>query len=294
LAVEKPDVSAYISNRLRFLGQVISPAGLIVFLAAGLCAQEAQTVVTSAAALPKTPSSTLAHEPSSSQPGDSQSQQPGPDPKLGESSVPQQNSEQTPIAKEQPKRILYIIPNYRAVSADASVAPLDAMGKFNLFRDDSFDYSTFIYVGLLAGIGMTEHSVPQFGNGADAFSRYYWHIFADQALGNSFTEFMLPVVFKQDPRYFTKGHGGFFNRTGYALSRLVITRTDSGSSQINYSEVIGNGAAAGISGLYYPTQYRTWTKTGQRWAQQLALDGVFNVVKEFWPDIRHSVLRQRD
>ena len=50
--------------------------------------------------------------------------------------------------------------------------------------------------------------------------------------------------------------------------------------------------AAGISGLYYPDKYRTWTKTGQRWLEQLALDGTFNVLKEFWPDIRHSVLHR--
>lgn len=287
-------LNGHISDRLRFVGQLVSLAGLVVFLAVALRAQEDQKVVASWDA-PNAPSSTLTDEPSSSSlPGESQPPQPGPDPDLGESSALERSSAQTPVAKEQPKRILYIIPNYRAVSADADVPPLDAMGKFKLFRDDSFDYSTFIYVGLLAGIGTAERNVPQFGNGADAFSRYYWHIFADQAVGNSFTEFMLPVVFKQDPRYFTDGHGGFFNRTVYAISRLVVTRTDSGSSRINYSEVIGNGAAAGISGLYYPAPYRTWTKTGQRWGQQLALDGVFNVVKEFWPDIRHSVLHQRD
>lgn len=282
------------THKLGILYRMISPAVFVVLLAAGLCAQEIQPVAASGDALPNAPSSALAQEQSSSQPGGAQSQEPGPDPKLGDSSVIEQSSARTPVAKEQPKRILYVIPNYRAVSADANVPPLDAKGKFNLFLDDSFDYSTFVYVTFLAGIGMAESSVPQFGDGPDAFGKYYWHIFADQALGNSFTEFMLPVVFKQDPRYFTKGHGSFFNRTGYALSRLVITRTDSDSSQINYSEIIGNGAAAGISGLYYPAQYRTWTKTGQRWVQQLALDAAFNVVKEFWPDIRHSVLHQKE
>ncbi len=284
----------FVSDTLSFLGRGVLLAGLLVFLAGGLCAQDTQKVFASSDA-PNAPSSTVTEEPSSSSLSeDSQSRQPGPDPELGELPVPERSSAQTPVAKEQPKRILYIIPNYRAVSADATVPPLDAMGKFKLFRDDSFDYSTFIYVGLLAGIGMAERNVPQFGDGADAFSRYYWHIFADQALGNSFTEFILPAAFKQDPRYFTKGQGGVFNRTVYAVSRLVVTRTDSGSSQINYSEIIGNGAAAGISGLYYPAPYRTWTKTGQRWGQQLALDGAFNVVKEFWPDIRHSVLRQKN
>jgi len=269
--------------------RVVLLTGLTIFLGAGLWAQETQAV---AAALPNAPSYSQDQEQSPSRPGDLTPRQPGPDPSLPESSVPEQNSAQTPISKEQPKRILFIIPNYRAVSADAVVPPLDARGKFNLMVEDSFDYSTFISVGLLAGISQARGSVPQFDDGSLAYAQYYWHIFVDQAVGNAFTEFLLPVAFKQDPRYFTKGHGGFFNRTGYALSRLVITRTDSGGSQFNYSEIIGNGAAAGISGLYYPSDNRTWTKTGQRWGQQLALDATFNVLKEFWPDIRHSVLHK--
>lgn len=166
-------------------------------------------------------------------------------------------------------------------------------GKFKLFFDDSFDYSTFVYIGILAGIEQADRNVPEFGDGADAYGKYYYHLFADQGVGNFFTEFALASAFKQDPRYFTLGRGGFFKRTGYALSREVITRTDDGGSAFNFSEVIGNGAAAGISGLYYPAGYETWTKTGQRWADQLALDALFNVLKEFWPDIRHSVLHQK-
>ena len=267
-------------------------AAALVISATCLSAQQARPEGVSVAALPDSPGFVVEQEQSSSRTGNSQSPPPGPDAKLPDSSVPEQSSAQTPVAKEQPKRILYIIPNYRAVSADAVVPPLDARGKFKLMLDDSFDYSTFISVGLLAGIGQAKRNVPQFDDGPLAYSQYYWHIFVDQAVGNAFTEYLLPVAFKQDPRYFTKGHGGFFNRTGYALSRLAITRTDSGGSQVNFSEIIGNGAAAGIASLYYPASDRTWTKTGQRWGQQLMLDATFNVLKEFWPDIRHSVLHK--
>lgn len=238
------------------------------------------------ATLPDDPSTLLAQQ---------QTPEPGPDAKLPDSSKqPEQNSPQTPTGYEQPKRILFIIPNYRAVSAYAKVPPLNARGKFNLMVDDSFDYGTFLYVGVLAGIGMAQNSYPEFGDGGAEFGQYYWHIFVDQVVGNAFTEWLMPVVTKEDPRYFTKGHGGFFPRTAYAVTRLIVTRTDSGSSQFNFSEIIGNGAAAGISNLYYPSQTRTWTKTGQKWVQQLALDGTFNVIKEFWPDIRQRVLKQKD
>jgi len=281
------------SNRFYVFFRAAVPLTLFLALVSGLSAQQAPMLAASGGPFPDAPNAVPEQQQTSSQPGAAQPQPPGPDPQLKDSSVPQQNSASTPAGLEQPTRILYIIPNYRAVSADAKVPPLDVKGKFKLFAEDSFDYSTFLYVGLLSGIGMAQKSVPQFSDGADSFARYYYHIFADQAVGNFFTEFALASAFKQDPRYFTLGRGGFLKRTGYALSRLAVTRTDSGGSAINFSEIVGNGAAAGISGLYYPAQYRTWTKTGQRWEEQLALDGVFNVVKEFWPDIRHSVLHQR-
>jgi len=99
------------------------------------------------------------------------------------------------------------------------------------------------------------------------------------------TEFAFPVLTREDPRYYTLGRGGFIKRTGYSISRLVVTRSDTGGRAPNISEIVGNGAAAGISDFYYPSQERSWTKTGQRWITQIALDGASNLVKEFWPDL---------
>src|SRR5215471_21556689 len=190
---------------------------------------------------------------------------------------------------KQPKRILGIIPNYRAVSANTQLPPLALKDKFWLATQDSFDYTSFILAGMLAGVGQARNSTPEFRQGAAGFGRYYWHSFADQAVGNYLTEAIVPAVTREDPRYYTRGHGGFFRRTGYALSRLLITRTDSGGRTFNFSEIIGNGAGAGVSNLYYPQQERTWTKTGQKWLLQVGIDGVFNVAKEFWPDIDRAV-----
>lgn len=194
---------------------------------------------------------------------------------------------------KQSKRILWIIPNYRAVSADTQLPPQSVTEKFKLATEDSFDYSSFMLAGILAGIGQARNSNPEFRQGGAGFGRYYWHSFTDQAVGNYFTEAIVPAVTHEDPRYYTLGHGGLWHRSAYAISRLLITRTDSGGRSFNFSEIVGNGAGAGVSDLYYPSQERTWTKTGQKWLTQVALDGVFNVFKEFWPDISHSVFRQK-
>jgi hypothetical protein len=189
----------------------------------------------------------------------------------------------------QSKRILWIFPNYRAVSANTQLPPLSLKDKFWLATQDSFDYSSFISAGIIAGASQANKSYPEFGQGAKGYGRYYWHAVADQVVGNYLTEAIAPVLTREDPRYYTLGHGGFFKRTGYAVSRLLITRTDSGGRTINISEIVGNGAGAGISDLYYPSRERTWTKTGQKWVTQIALDGVFNIVKEFWPDINRAI-----
>jgi len=220
-------------------------------------------------------------------------------------STPKPQTEQLPAASpsaapaeggaegKQTKRILWIIPNYRAVSANTHLPPLSAKEKFWLATQDSFDYSSFLLAGVLAGTGQAKNSTAEFGQGAAGFGRYYWHSFADQAVGNYMTEAIVPVIMRKDPRYYTLGHGGLFRRSGYALSRLLVTRTDSGGTSFNFSEIVGNGAGAGISNLYYPASQRTWTKTGQKWLTQVAIDGVFNVFKEFWPDINRTVFRGR-
>jgi hypothetical protein len=195
---------------------------------------------------------------------------------------------------KQTKRILGIVPNFRSVSADQKLPPQTVKDKFKTTMQDNFDYSSFIFVGGLAGIAMAENSYPQFHQGAAGYGRYYWHSLADQTNENTFVEFILPTTLHQDSRYYTLGHGGILKRGAYSFSRTLITRGDNGREQPNYSEVVGAGAASGVSDLYYPGVDRTWTKTGQRWLTNVILDGATFTVKEFWPDINDHVFHQKD
>jgi hypothetical protein len=188
---------------------------------------------------------------------------------------------------EQTKRI----PNFRSVSVDATLPPLSPGDKFKLMLEDSFDYSSFIYVGILAGVAQAQNSYPAFHQGAAGYGRYYWHSFADNLGGNLMTEAVVPTLTREDPRYYTLGRGGFVRRTGYSISRLFVTRTDGNGRSPNISEIVGNGAAAGIANLYYPSQDRTWTKTGQRWLTQVGLDGASNLIKEYWPYLNSKLFR---
>jgi hypothetical protein len=169
---------------------------------------------------------------------------------------------QNSMEGQQTKRILGIVPNFQSVSVNTKLPSETVKEKFMDATDDSFDYSAFIFNGALAGISQVSNSVPEFHQGAAGYARYYWHTFADQTDENYMVEFVVPTVLHQDGRYYTLGHGGFVKRLVYSFSRVLITRTNSGSETFNASEIVGAGAASGISDLYYPKQERTWTKTG--------------------------------
>jgi hypothetical protein len=196
--------------------------------------------------------------------------------------------------RQQTKRILYIIPNFRAVSADQHLPPQTVKEKFKTATLDSVDYSSFIFVGIQAGVAQARNSTPEFHQGVPAYGRYYWHTYADYVDENLWVEFILPAALRQDPRYYTLGHGSFAKRFAYSVSRIAITRTDSGHSAFNASEIFGAGAASGISCLYYPTQERTLSKTFQLWMTNLAIDGGSSLFKEFWPDINDKLFHQKN
>ncbi|QNI35818.1 hypothetical protein [Edaphobacter albus] len=196
-------------------------------------------------------------------------------------------------AGQQTKRILGIIPNFRAVSADTQLPPQSVKDKFVTASEDSFDYSAIIFVGILAGVQMGLNQTPEFHQGAAGYGRYYWHSFADQTVENYAVEFIVPTITRQDTRYYTLGRGGFWKRTGYSLSRAVVTRTDSGGETFNSSEVVGAGIAAGISNLYYPRSQRGFNNTASRWGTNVGIDAGTFFFKEFWPDINRAVFHAK-
>jgi len=191
-------------------------------------------------------------------------------------------------------RLFYALPNFSTVESSEHLPPLSVGQKFKLVARGSFDYYQFAFIGVVAGISQAENSEPGYGQGWGAYGIRY-----ASALGDSWTEsFMVgavfPSVLKQDPRYYQLGHGGFLHRTGYALSRLIITRGDSGNTQFNASEIVGSALAAGIvTYSYHPHEDKTLSNTASVWGTQVAYDALSIELKEFWPDLRRKFSQKK-
>lgn len=194
----------------------------------------------------------------------------------------------SPRPPQQTKRILGIMPNFSAVSADTQLPPQTPKDKFVMAAKNSFDYSSFVITTIQSGISMASDSYPEFHQGVAGYGRYYYHTLLDTADSNFMVAGIWPIAFRQDNRFYTLGHGPIGRRAFYAVTRVLVTRDDNGKRTFNSSEIIGTGSAAGLSTFYYPAAYRTWTKVGQRWLTSSVIDSINFTLKEFWPEINHK------
>jgi hypothetical protein len=214
-------------------------------------------------------------------------QQPAPQP---EATAPP--SQDTEVLHPQPKRILGIMPNFRAVSAGTLPPPPTHKQAFKIATQNTFDYSAFIFVGFTSALAEWSDAHAEFGDGMKGYGRYYWRGFLDKADGNYLVIWALPTIFHQDERYYAMGKGHLLKRLGYAMSRVAITPDYNGHDSFNASELLGRAMAQGISIGYYPSKSRTGSALAERYAYAILRDALTNAFREVWPDIAVHVLHR--
>jgi hypothetical protein len=202
-------------------------------------------------------------------------------------------------------RLFKVLPNFLTLENSGKLPPLTTKQKFAVVARGTFDPVQYPWWGLLAAISQAQNSEPAYGQGWEAYGKRYGTTAADSIIENFMTQAVFASVLRQDPRFFQSGKGGFGHRSWYAVTRILVTRSDSGHTQFNYSEVFGAGTAAAISTYSYhpkstflstPTNPhlfvgsdRTLLNTADVWGTQVALDTVTIFIKEFWPDVRRKM-----
>lgn len=189
------------------------------------------------------------------------------------------------------KRILWVIPNFRTSEMPEVYKPISAKEKFKIAGLDAWDRGTVALAAAFAGESQISNTEPAFGQGVAGYARRFGTAYADFVIGDYMTEGIYPTILHQDPRYFRKGRGSGMARLGYAVGQIFWTHKDSGGTQFNYSEVVGNSTAVAISTAYYPDG-RNAADAVQALGTQLAVDTASNIVKEFWPDLERKLAKR--
>lgn len=195
------------------------------------------------------------------------------------------------VRKEEQQRIGGILPNYFVVY-DANPQPLTKKLKWQLGWRSVVDPASVAFVGVTAGLEQAGNSFPGYHQGASGYGKRFGAGMADMTVGTLLTGSLLPVLFRQDPRYFYKGTGSIPSRTWYALKTTVIAKGDNGRWQPAYANVLGSFGAGAISNLYYPPGSRGTMLVVENGLSALAFDGFGNVMQEFV--LRHMTPKRRD
>jgi hypothetical protein len=105
--------------------------------------------------------------------------------------------------------------------------------------------------------------------------------YTDGLTSTLFGQALLPAIFHQDPRFFVKETGSTGSRFLYAMASMVICKGDNRRWQMNYSNVLGNFASAGLSNVYYPSANRGAGLVVQNALTATALGAVGGLFQEF-------------
>jgi hypothetical protein len=185
------------------------------------------------------------------------------------------------IKVEEKQRVLGAIPNFY-VTYNPNAEPLTSKQKFKLAARSVIDPFTFVVVAGSAGIEQWQGHFIGYGQGTEGYAKRFGANYADTVSGTFIGGAILPSLLKQDPRYFYKGTGGIQARALYAIANAVICKGDNRRWQPNYSNVLGNLAAGGISNIYYPAQDRNGAElTFVNAAIGIASNAVSNLLQEF-------------
>jgi hypothetical protein len=204
---------------------------------------------------------------------------------------PQKSKEE--LAEEQLKqqkkqRVFGFLPSFNTSYNDQAIS-LTAKQKFKLAFTQATDPVQFAIAAFVSGISQAEGSDSGYGGGIGGYAKRFGADYADSFDGAMIGNAILPSILHQDPRFFRRGYGSTKRRIFYAISTSFMCKHDvTGKWEPNYSNILGNLAAGGISNLYVPKDERGVGNVFEGAALVTVEGGAGAILQEFWPDIsRH-------
>jgi hypothetical protein len=150
------------------------------------------------------------------------------------------------------------------------------------------------------------HMVPipgtliQWGRGApegwDRTSHGFGQRYGDRMLRfviRDTTRFAVGALLKEDPRYFPSEDPRIMARVGSALKNTFLVRKDDGRTSLAVGRLAGNYAGGFVSNLYFPPDEATTADALRRGTLRMGGDAAINLLREFWPDIRRKLRKER-
>ncbi|MEP6533939.1 MAG: hypothetical protein ABJF23_01375 [Bryobacteraceae bacterium] len=142
-------------------------------------------------------------------------------------------------------------------------------------------------LGVSAGFAHIKNSPHEWGRGIGALGKRVGSSFGILVIKNS-VQFSVGYLRHEEFGYQPSGKEGFKPRLAYALLSTVRTRdTRTHTRKWATGRVSGVLASGMLSRLWQPVRLRTVSSGFSSAGISLGVDAGTNVLREFWPEIRH-------
>jgi hypothetical protein len=144
-----------------------------------------------------------------------------------------------------------------------------------------------------AAVQQARNSPREWGQGAAGFAKRFGSSFGKHVVKGS-VEFVLAGPLHEDLKYHRSETPGVGPRLEHALLSTVLTRkTTDGTDTIAVARISGTVTGGFVSRLWQPARLRTFASGAGSVGVSFGVDAGFNVVREFWPEIRHPRRKER-
>ncbi len=168
--------------------------------------------------------------------------------------------------------------------------PLSPWDKLKLAANNTVSLSSVGAVVIGSAYGQAVNKPAGWGQGWDAYGQRLGGDIARVASYNLFGTFAIASITHEDPRFYVKKDLNFGQSVGYAASRLVITRSDSGKEVVNYNGLLGPLAAEGLATVYYPQGSKDFGSVMIRYSTDVGWRFAGYMLRQYWPTINRKLL----
>ena len=188
-------------------------------------------------------------------------------------------------------RVLTAIVMLGSLTAGAEKTERQPSGK--KYLKDSFSATAAGKAAMGAGITQATNTPSEWGQGAAGFAKRFGSAFGKHLVARGI-KYPVAKAFHEEFGYERSTQAGFGPRLKHALVSTVITRkTTTGKKTVAKGELAGAFGSGLISRLWQPASTRTVGLGFVSGGVTLGVDAGGNVLREFWPEIRHPHSHKR-
>ena len=178
------------------------------------------------------------------------------------------------------------------VNSPLSFQPLSRQEKFDYYVRQTFGPQDLMKRSALAGIAQWHNHPPEWEQGLAGYGRRFSSSYGQHAIKKTI-QFSIGAALKEDPRYFASAENGFWRRTGHAVAHTMIVRNDHNRRVFSFGRLSGTLGGSFISRTWHPERQQTVGNALRNAGVALSAEASWNVLREFWPEIKPSIQNVR-